>query len=227
MFVITADQIDSRHDRDRAGEMIARLAADFGPAFLLPPDQTSGDEIQALLTDAATALDVVFALHRSGHWSIGLGIGPVRVPLPHATRQASGAAFIAARAAVTRAKKADARFALDADGSGATVAGASAARPHPGSPAGAPILAGAEVEALIATVLLLRQRRSPEGWAAVDLLRDGLSQVEIAARLGITPAAVSQRIKSSLWRVEEAAHPALVRLVEDLEQTSTETDTAG
>jgi hypothetical protein len=224
MFVITADQIDSRHDRDRAGEMIARLAADFGPAFLLPPDQTSGDEIQALLTDAATALDVVFALHRSGHWSIGLGIGPVRVPLPHATRQASGAAFIAARAAVTRAKKADARFALDADGSGATVAGASAA---PGLPTGEPILAGAEVEALIATVLLLRQRRSPEGWAAVDLLRDGLSQVEIAARLGITPAAVSQRIKSSLWRVEEAAHPALVRLVEDLEQTSTETDTAG
>ncbi|MDY7527217.1 winged helix-turn-helix transcriptional regulator [Cryobacterium sp. MDB1-18-2] len=227
MFVITADQIDSRHDRDRAGEMIARLAADFGPAFLLPPDQTSGDEIQALLTDAATALDVVFALHRSGHWSIGLGIGPVRVPLPHATRQASGAAFIAARAAVTRAKKADARFALDADGSGATAAGASAGRPHPGLPAGAPILAGAEVEALIATVLLLRQRRSPEGWAAVDLLRGGLSQVDIAARLGITPAAVSQRIKSSLWRVEEAAHPALVRLVEDLEQTSTETDTAG
>jgi hypothetical protein len=240
MFVITADQIDSRHDRDRAGEMIARLAADFGPAFLLPPDQTSGDEIQALLTDAATALDVVFALHRSGHWSIGLGIGPVRMPLPHSTRQASGAAFIAARAAVTRAKKADARFALDADGSGATVAGASAARsnpaapagrepgvPVPGSSAGEPILAGTEVEALIATVLLLRQRRSPEGWAAVDLLRNGLSQVEIAGRLGITPAAVSQRIKSSLWRVEEAAHPALVRLMEDLEQTSTETDTAG
>jgi len=241
MFVITADQIDSRHDRDRAGEMIARLAADFGPAFLLPPDQTSGDEIQVLLRDAATALDVVFALHRSGHWSIGLGIGPVREPLPHATRQASGAAFIAARAAVTRAKKADARFALDADGSGeATVAGASAGRTHPGSPAGVarrlpapgssagePILAGGEVEALIATVLLLRQRRSPEGWAAVDLLRDGLSQVEIAGRLGITPAAVSQRIKSALWRVEEAAHPALVKLVEDLEQTSTETDTAG
>jgi len=240
MFVITADQIDSRHDRDRAGEMIARLAADFGPAFVLPPDQTSGDEIQVLLADAATALDVVFALHRSGYWSIGLGIGPVREPLPHATRQASGAAFIAARAAVTRAKKADARFALDTDGSGATVAGASAGRSNPGAPAdsapevpapgssaGGPILAGAEVEALIATLLLLRQRRSPEGWAAVDLLRDGLSQVEIAGRLGITPAAVSQRIKSALWRVEEAAHPALVRLMEDLEQTSTETDTAG
>ena len=81
MFVITADQIGSRTDRDRAGEMIAALDSEFGPAFLLPPDQTAGDEIQLLLRDAGMTLAVLLALHRDGHWSIGLGIGDANAPL--------------------------------------------------------------------------------------------------------------------------------------------------
>lgn len=213
MFVITADQIGSRTDRDRAGEMIAALDSDFGPAFLLPPDQTAGDEIQLLLRDAGTTLAVLLALHRDGHWSIGLGIGEVRTPLPASTRQASGGAFVAARAAVSRAKKAEARFALDVD-------------PAPGAPRRGSVLDAEEVDALISTLLLLRQRRTTEGWAAVDLLQAGLSQVEIAARLGISTAAVSQRIRSALWRVDQSAQPALVRLLENLEHATTETDPA-
>ena len=75
MFVITADQVGSRTDRDRAGEIIAGLEADFGAAFALPPDQTSGDEIQVMMTDAQAALGVILALHRTGYWSVGLGVG--------------------------------------------------------------------------------------------------------------------------------------------------------
>ncbi len=212
MFVITADQIDSRHDRDRAGEMIAGLVAEFGAVFTLPPDQTAGDEIQMLLADARTSLDLVLALHRSGHWSIGLGVGAVRTPLPDSARQASGEAFVGARDAVTRAKKADTRFGLTAE---------------PADPAGArqhrPVLDGEQVEALIATFLLLRQRRTSEGWAAVDLRETGLTQVEIAARLGISTAAVSQRLRSALWKVDQSARPALVRLLEDLDNATTGT----
>ena len=215
MFVITADQIGSRTDRDRAGEMIAELVAAFGPAFTLPPDQTAGDEIQLLLPDAGTTLAAVLALHRSGHWSIGLGLGDLRTPLPNTTRQASGGAFVAARAAVNRAKKAEARFSLEVDPAGDLSSGRAA-----------PLLDADGVEALITTLLLLRQRRSKEGWAAIDLLQSGMSQVEIAAELGISTAAVSQRIRSALWRVDQSAQPALVRLLENLEHATTETDPA-
>lgn len=213
MFVITADQIGSRTDRDRAGEMIAELVAAFGPAFTLPPDQTAGDEIQLLLPDAGTTLAAVLALHRSGHWSIGLGIGDLRTPLAETTRQASGGAFVAARAAVTRAKKTEARFSLEVDPAVELASGRTA-----------PLLDAEGVEALITTLLLLRQRRSSEGWAAIDLLTSGMSQVQIAAELGISPAAVSQRIRTALWRVDQSAQPALVRLLENLEHAATETD---
>lgn len=253
MFVITADQIDSRNDRDRAGEMIAQLTADLGQAFSLPADQTSGDEIQILMPTARAALTTILALHRSGFWSIGLGVGSVRTPLPAATRQATGGAFIAARSAITRAKKTDARFALSAQASAFDGVAYDSAPDRPNTNDGpdardrpdtrdteprgrrgadlAPgsvetLLDAVEVEALIAMLLLLRQRRSQEGWEATDLLEQGLPQVEIAGILGISTAAVSQRVKSALWRVDEAARPALVRLLENLDRATSETDPA-
>jgi hypothetical protein len=211
MFVITADQVDSRNDRDRAGDLVDQLVQRFPHAFLLPPDQTSGDEIQMLLADAAAALDAVLAIQRTNHWSIGLGIGSVRTPLPAATRQASGGAFIAARDAVTRAKRTDARFALSMEG-----ADSAGTEPQP--------LTAADAEALLAMLLLVRRRRSTEGWEVVDLLADGHSQVEAALKLGISTAAVSQRVKSALWRVEDAARPALVKLLASLDGHLSETD---
>ncbi|RNE62540.1 DNA-binding protein [Cryobacterium tepidiphilum] len=209
MFVITADQVDSRNDRDRAGELVKQLTTRFPDAFVLPPDQTSGDEIQMLLTDAAATLHAVLAIQRANHWSIGLGIGSVRTPLPAATRRASGGAFIAARDAVTRAKRTDARFALAVDGDAAGPGGA---------------LTATDVEALVAMLLLVRRRRTGEGWEVVDLLTGGRSQAQAAAQLGISTAAVSQRVKSSLWRVEESALPALVKLLAALDGTPSETD---
>ncbi|MFO7690240.1 MAG: DNA-binding protein [Cryobacterium sp.] len=275
MFVITADQIGSRHDRDRAGEMIAQLTAGFGAGYVLPPDQTSGDEIQVMMTHARTALGTVLALHRSGYWAIGLGLGPVRTPYPPATRQAAGGAFIAARDAVSRAKRADSRFALvvapaalhgaprahtglpspgaaspqavspqgllpgdsvpgafSPDGDDADEQAGDASVLEPGVEPGVDPRSGQgeldahEVEALISLLLLLRHRRSPEGWEATDLLEQGLPQVEIAGILGISTAAVSQRVKSALWRADEAARPALVRLLGNLDRATSETDPA-
>jgi predicted XRE-type DNA-binding protein len=238
MFVITADQIDSRNDRDRAGELIAELSAQFGGSFDLPPDQTSGDEIQILTTDARAAFNTVLAIHRTGHWSTGLGIGSVRTPLPAATRQAAGSAFIAARDAVNRSKKADARFALEASlptgaaaevaiGAGAGTGTGTGTGAASGTDAGADAsLSPGELDALISMLLLLRQRRTLEGWEAVDLLEQGLNQSQVASRLGVTTAAVSQRVKSAMWRVEESARPALVRLLENLDRATTETEPA-
>lgn len=222
MFVITADQIDSRHDHDRAGEMMAHLVSRHEGQFALPPDQTSGDEIQLLVPAAAAALHTVLDLHRTGFWSVGVGIGSVRTPLPPTTRQATGDAFIAARAAVTRAKRSEAHFALDTSPSAAAAAAPAGADPDGGKSGGEST--GAEVEALVAMLLLLRQRRSVEGWEAVDLLDRGLAQTAIARTLGISTAAVSQRVKSAQWRVERAVHPALVRLLHNLDRDTSETD---
>jgi hypothetical protein len=219
MFVITADQIDSRNDRDRADGLLETLRGPFGKAFVLPPDQTSGDEIQMLLADARTTLDVLLAIHRTGHWSVGLGIGAVRAPLAASTRQSAGEAFIAARDAVTRAKRADARFAL---ATGPAAVGDDDRSGVPRSQRSAAALSGEETEALLSMLLLLRQRRSREGWEASDLLATGLSQAEVAVRLGISTGAVSQRIKAALWRVEEAARPALVRLLDNLDRATSE-----
>jgi hypothetical protein len=210
MFVITADQIDSRNDRDRAGELITELTTVFARNFVLPPDQTSGDEIQVLLTDAPACVDVILAIHRTGHWTVGLGVGEVRRPLARSTRQSAGDAFISARDAVTRAKRSDARFALTSTGS-----------EH-----ASPVLSASEVEAVFAMLLLVRQRRTKEGWQAVDLLQTGRTQAEVAAELDISTAAVSQRIKAALWRAEESVRPALARLLENLDRATSEMEPA-
>lgn len=210
MFVITADQIDSRNDRDRAGELIADLTTRFGDSFALPPDQTSGDEIQVLLADATACVEVILAIHRTGHWTTGLGVGEVRRPLARSTRQSAGDAFISARDAVTRAKRSDARFGLTS----------------PASEHAVPVLSATEVEAVFSMLLLVRQRRSKEGWEAVDLLQSGRTQAEVAAALEISTAAVSQRIKAALWRTEESVRPALARLLENLDRATSEMEPA-
>lgn len=201
MFVLTADQVGSRVDVDRSGSVQAALNERFGPSLLLPADQTAGDEVQALTRDARTALDLVLHLARDGHWSVGLGVGEVRMPLPDAVRKATGPAFIAARDAVEAAKRADGRFALRTD---------------PDAPAGRRRSAD-DVEALIRLLLVVRERRSPAGWEVADLVAGGRPQKHAAAVLGISDAAVSQRLKSGMWAVDEAARPALVRLLEELD----------
>lgn len=207
MFVITADQKSSRHDIDRAGTGRDELAARYAGRLMLPVDRTSGDEVQALVADAATALDMVLLLTRAGHWSVGLGIGTVRTPLPRATREATGPAFIAARDAVTAAKRSATRFALVAD--------PPTARPDDASPPDLPD--AAETEALVTLLLLARERRTPQGWDVVDRMDGGATQREVAAELGITPQAVSTRLRTTGWRAERAAVPGLVALLAHLD----------
>ncbi|RIJ46683.1 DNA-binding protein [Clavibacter lycopersici] len=207
MFVITADQKASRHDVDRAGTGRDELASRYAGRLVLPVDRTSGDELQALVADAATALDMVLLLTRDGHWSVGLGIGAVRTPLPRATREATGPAYIAARDAVTAAKRSATRFALATD----------PPTEHPDDHPGPALPRTAEVEALVTLLLLARDRRTAQGWDVVDRMAGGRTQREVAADLGITPQAVSTRLRTSGWRAERAAIPGLEALLAHLD----------
>ncbi|MCU1577652.1 MAG: DNA-binding protein [Leifsonia sp.] len=209
MFVITADQIDSRSTTDVAGSTRDSINRDHGGRLLLPADRNAGDEIQALTDDAGTALALVLELTRTGQWSVGLGCGGIRLPLPSATREASGEAFFAARDAVSRAKKQQTRFAIEARSAD------EAGQTWPG---------GEDAEALVNLLLLLRERRSPAGWELYDLISAGMAQSEAAVRLGITPPSVSSRARAAGIRLELASIGALTRLLENLDRASTGTD---
>lgn len=188
MFVITADQHDSRRSDDlvpAALDVVSRLAGDALP---VPPERTAGDEIQALVGTASATLDLALALTRTGQWSVGVGVGAVEDPPPETVRAGRGSAFIRARDAVERAKRAPTRIAVTADGDG-------------------------DAEALVRLLVELRDRRSDEGWEAYDVLIGGGTQRAAAERIGISESAVSRRVSAAAIRTEEAAVPALVRIL--------------
>lgn len=193
MFAITADQIDSRNRPDHAEAALELLARLGGDRLALPADRTAGDEVQALTRDARTALDIVLALARTEQWSIGVGIGGVRAPLPSSTRAATGDALVAAREAVQAAKRRPTRVALAAGRS---------TRP-----------AAESLQAVLDLLLQLRDRRSPEGWELYDLVETGLTQAEAAERLGITPQAASKRAIAAGIRLDAAARDGIAELL--------------
>lgn len=203
MFVITADQVDSRNQPDRAASVLNRLNGEKGPELLLPADRTAGDEIQILPATASGTLAIVLELTREDAWSVGVGIGPARRPLPRATREATGEAFFAARDAVTRAKKSQTRFALSRAGEDSDEG-----------------IRGDDVEALISLLLVLRERRTDGGWELYDLLNTGLTQSESADKLGITAGAASLRARAAGIRVERASSEALVRLLDTVNRSA-------
>ncbi len=221
MFVITADQVDSRSRPDIVGSTLLLLNTRYRSTLLLPVDRNAGDEIQALTDDAGTALTLVLELTRSNSWSVGLGIGSVRHPLPAETREASGDAFIAARTAVERAKKTPTRFSVE------EVSHAPDPKAQPGTQAqpGAQAWPSAsDAESLINLALLIRERRSDAGWELYDLVTTGMTQAEAAEHLGITPPSASARARAAGTRIELAAHASLTRLLETVDRVNTRTD---
>ncbi|MGT2424580.1 DNA-binding protein [Amnibacterium kyonggiense] len=196
MFVLTVDQIDSRgSEEDAVAGVLLERDAWRRDGAVLGPDRTAGDEFQLVYADAGGALAAALRLRRHGAWSVGIGAGEVRQPLPGTTGAARGEAFLAARTAVDAAKRAQHHLAVSA-------------------PDGA---AAAGVSALIGLLLELRSRRSPEGWEVADLLDEGLSQAAAAERLGVTPQAVSLRARAAGTRLEHDAIPALVRALASLD----------
>lgn len=206
MFVITADQVDSRNRPDIAEQTIRELTEELRDGLLLPVDRTAGDEIQMLVKDAHHALAAILSLSRDRQWSVGCGVGGVSAPLPTNAREAGGPAFVAARAAVNDAKKRDTRFALRGRRDAAVGAG--------------------DAEALVDLLLHLRGRRSPEGWEIYDLMSAGSTQADAAKRLGITPQAASKRARAAAIRAELAAVAPLERVLSSTDAAANADDAA-
>ena len=193
MYVMTVDQRHSRRDVDRVDGLIADLAAH---RLVRRFERTAGDEIQGVADDPSVVVDIALELVRDGHWSVGIGIGPVDEPLPETTRAGRGPAFEAARTAVTRAKNTPAGIAVE----------------------GVDEQAAADAEAIITLLAMLVARRSREGHAAVAQVRQGLSQSEAADKLGISKQAVSQRLSAAGWQAEGPARALAARLLGEADE---------
>jgi len=181
MYVVTADQQGSRKRPDAVPDTLAALDSAYGDDLVLAFERTAGDEVQGLARDADVVVRVVADLVRRGGWSIGVGVGAVESPLTHSVRAGRGAAFVHARDAVERAKQYPTATAVAADDAKSAERAETALW----------LLAG------------LLQRRSEAGWEAVDAMRDVDRQADAAAKLGISPQAMSRRLRVAGWAEEK------------------------
>jgi hypothetical protein len=201
MWVLTVDQQGSRRVGDRVEAFLVEIAHHVASPSLAGGvirqfERTVGDEVQAVFADPVAVVDIALHVLRLGGWSVGIGGGVVDEPLPESARAGSGTAFVLARAAVEAAK--------------------SRMRVVPLAVRGTDPDAAAEAEGVLMLIGANAARRTAPGWAVVDALSadaSGLRQEDVAARLGITQQAVSQRLRTALWSEELAARPAAARLL--------------
>ena len=173
MFVISPAQRGSRRGTDLVPAALTRLQS-VRPKPIRAFDRTAGDEIQGVAEDPLTVVDVVVTLMRGKDWRLGIGIGPVDKPLPRQARAGRGPAFIAARQAVRSAHSTPAQL---------------------GVAQSQPDIAADNAESALWLLCFVLRTRTDSGWEVTDLLTTGLTQQEIAHRLGISPSAVSQRVR--------------------------------
>jgi hypothetical protein len=193
VIVMTVDQRGSQRGHDLIDALLSELANALPAAAVVRPfERTAGDEVQGLLARPDHAVSAALNLVRNGSWSVGLGLGPVREPIPASVRAATGPAFVHAREAVLRAKSSPRHVAV--------------CGPHS--------RAAGDAEALLALLAAIVQRRSRPGWEVADLMATGMTQQEAATRLGISPQAVSQRLHAALWQEQRRAEPVAARLLD-------------
>ncbi|MDX6357449.1 MAG: hypothetical protein QOH37_503 [Nocardioidaceae bacterium] len=194
VVVLTVDQFESRTGLDQVPAALDALGAVH---CLRPFERTVGDELQGVLDDPAALPAALEPLLRDGGWNVGIGIGAVETPLPEQTRAGRGEAYLAARDAVTAAKSSPWRV-----------------RTAGTSPALRPL------ESAIWLWAALLARRTDRGWEVSDLVDEGLTYEQAAARIGITQSAVSQRATAAGIAEGRRAR----ELVEFLTRTALEAD---
>jgi hypothetical protein len=188
-YVLTVDQRASRRGPDRVADALRLL--DGAVPMVLGFERTAGDEFQGVLAEPADVVEVVLRLVRMGGWSIGVGAGPVQLPLPDSTRAGAGPAFLAARRAVDAAKQRPFRLAVR----------------------GAVPPEAADAQAVLSALAGLVDRRSEQAWSAIALVEAGRTQSDAADALGISRQAVGQRLAAGMWELERELRPTAAHIL--------------
>lgn len=178
MFVLTIDQQRSRTAPDAVPDLLSALAE---VDAVVPFARTIGDEVQGVVESPE---DLVAAVLRASHpaqWSIGIGAGSVETPLPPHSRDARGAAFVRARAAVEAAKGELVPLVLE------------------GQPetARAPSITGVEAQTALRLLVHLVGECTEVQWAVVSAVLDepGITQHVLAERLDVSQQFVSKTLR--------------------------------
>jgi Trp operon repressor len=193
VYVLTIDQRASR----TVGDQVPALLADLNrrprrKGLLRRFERTAGDEVQGVLSEAGSTVEIVVELLRADAWNIGLGIGDVVEPLPRSTRAGQGDAFVHAREAVTRSKSS----------------------PHHVNVIGSDRHTAEQVETVVWLLASVLRRRTERGWEVADLLAEGLSRREVGQKLGISQSAVTQRAQAAGVVEEQRARVLAAELLE-------------
>ncbi len=206
MIVLTLDQRGSRRGEDLVPALLDLVDRH---ATLRAFQRTAGDEVQAVFEDAGAAVGAALDAAGTGQWNVGLGVGAVRLPLPAETRAGAGPAFEAARDAVERSKRTQARLAL------------SAATQQEAREPDTTLGRAERLEAELALIALSLRRRSTEQWEACRLRERGWGQARIAQALGVSQQAVSARLNAAWFEecqaLTRAAIGALAHLADNVQ----------
>ncbi|WP_245580143.1 SatD family protein [Arthrobacter castelli] len=187
---MTIDQRASRTSDDLVEPLLQRLHGSV--PVVRHFERTAGDETQGLLDDPSAVVQLALELAQTDHWSVGIGVGEVKMPLPASTRAAAGPALEYARTAVEDAKHAGGHICVRGE--------------HP---------ACGDVDAVLQLLGALSLKRSAAAVEAGSLLAGGATQQEIASRLGITQQAVSARLRAGLWQEDQRVRQLAVRRLEE------------
>lgn len=195
MYVMTIDQRKSRTSDDLVDPLLAELNQDSAFTPVRAFERTAGDEVQGILDDPAAVVRIALKLAQTEKWSVGIGIGPVKEPLPESTRAGSGAAFEQAREAVEDAKHAAGHICVRGQ--------------HP---------ACEDVDAILQLLGALSLKRTGAAVEAGTMLAGGATQQEIAASLGISQQAVSARLRAGLWQEDQRVRETAIRRLKEADQ---------
>lgn len=193
LYVLTINQRDSRE----VGDLVPGLLRELRYVEAVVPFQRSvGDEVQAVVDSAHTAVDAALKAIRFRRWHVGIGVGELHAPLPPNILEAEGYGLVYARRAVNRAQKTGDRIPLAVEGPDSEVA--------------------SEAEAVLRLLGQIVFTRTEAEWNVLDLMTPGArgQQKLIAQELGITAQAVSKAVVRSHWVEEWATRPAAARLLD-------------
>jgi hypothetical protein len=194
-FVLTFDQRRSRTTDDAVEATLKRYNTDKRLRFVRKFERTAGDEMQALVQDPATVVDLVLDAIRGQAWWIGVGYGAVDTPLPRSVRASTGVAFENARIAVERAKLKSQRHHFSIVGDSDQIE---------------------DLTTVFDLLALILERQTPPAREAAELESKGLSQREASQQLGITQQSFSERLRRASTREERAGRDLAIRITESL-----------
>ncbi len=195
-IAITMDQRLSRQRDDLVQKTMLRYNDVFANGLLRPFERTSGDEMQALISEPRTAIEIWVDAVQSGDWWIGVGIGPLNEPIAKSVREVGGVALQNARLAVEGAKSRSTPHRFQITGNDERVE---------------------DLAVVLTLVAWVVERQTPAALVAEELYTNGRTQQEAAAVLKISQQAFGERIRRGGVTEKRSGCELAIRILESLE----------